>query len=214
MYVVFADLGKDKDFAAQGIIQHVVEGSDPRYVVDRFVLRYVTRLSLKTSYSDQVKHFKMLSSLPDMHGDVIGCFDATGIGKPVAEEFKRQNIFPKGITITSGQNVGANDEGLTVPKVDLVDRLLIESENMRFIVPPDIDEQTKSILKKELIDFKRKVNKSTKNVSYGAGHDSIHDDVVLGICLGLWWLYRNVSLVENIIEQKKPEPYNELSYGM
>ena len=216
MYVVFADLGKSRDFAVQGIIQHTIEGNDPTRAVDRFVLRYIKRFPLQTSYRDQVAHFKKLLEWPDMRGEVEGVYDATGVGKAVAEEFERQHVRDTwGITISSGHQVGINAEGWTVPKIDLITGLLIDAEYGRFITAQGLPEDALRQLEKEMIDLKVKPNHKTRHVGIEAGNEETHDDMVLGICLGLWWLKQRVNLIEQEeIRQEVQEPYDELRYGM
>jgi hypothetical protein len=216
MHVVFADLGKSQDYAVQGIMQHVVEGNDNTRAVDRFVVRYIKRFPLQTSYRDQVAHFKRLMLLPEMRGDVEGVYDSTGVGKAVAEEFERQQVpNTYGISITSGQQVGVNAEGWTVPKLDLISCLLIEAEYGRFVVADGIGHDLAQQLEREMIALKPKINHRTRRVGVEAGTEDVHDDMILSIALGLWWIRRRVYLVENdVVEQKPSEPYNELKYGL
>jgi hypothetical protein len=215
MYVVFADLGKARDYAVQGIIQHDIKGDDPKTSVDMFVLRYLKRFPLGTSYHDQVDHYCKLMDLPDLHGDVEGVYDATGVGKAVAELFGRKNVYPTGLTITSGSAIGANAEGYTVPKVDLVDGFLISLETGRFVVAQGVDEAAAAQLKREMIDLKIRVNPRTKHVGIEAGHEDVHDDIVMGVCMGLWWIKRRSNLIEGIDTVENPEiPYDELTYGL
>lgn len=213
MYCVFADIGQAKDYPAQGIIQHVVEGNDPETATDLFVLRWIERIPLGTAYRDQVKNFKKLMEQEEMHGEVISAIDGGGVGRAVLELFHDQDVFPMPITFTAGSTEGRNDIGITVPKTSLVQGFLISMETGRFIVAEGMPDDSMRKLQKEMRDLTIKVNPKTKHATIEAGHEETHDDMIMAICLGLYWLKKNATLVEDrYIEQKNYKKYNELNY--
>jgi hypothetical protein len=213
MYCVFADIGQAKDYPAQGIIQHVVDGNDPETATDLFVLRWIERIPLGTAYRDQVKNFKKLMDQEEMHGEVISAIDGGGVGRAVLELFHDQDVHPMPITFTAGSTEGRNDIGITVPKTSLVQGFLISMETGRFIVAEGMPDDTVRKLQKEMRDLTIKVNPQTKHATIEAGHEETHDDMIMAICLGLHWLKKNATLVEDrYIEQKNYKQYNELNY--
>jgi hypothetical protein len=130
------------------------------------------------------------------------------------------------ITATAGHEQGFNDIGITVPKIDLVQGFIISLENDRFHVPESLpagasEDQIREYaavrrqLSKEMADLKIKVDTRTKHVGIEAGHEEIHDDMVMAICNGLYWIKRRTNLIEDREpEETAAKPYNEMTYGM
>ena len=117
--------------------------------------------------------------------------DATGVGRPVVDLFRRAQqkgkfnaqIIP--VTITGGEKVHYEDGFWRVPKRDLVVSLQVILQERRLRIAPDIE--LKRELVEEVASFKVKIDPLTAQDSYGAvGRVGAHDDIVLSVALANW----------------------------
>ncbi len=182
-YFIGLDLGQSADFSALAILE---KQGDGQAVV--FHCRHLQRWPLRTSYPSIVADTARIVSskeLRDVRKPVLAV-DATGVGAPVVDLFKRErmNVQLEPIQITGGDSV-TREHGLTrVPKRDLVSAAQVALQTGRLKIAADLPEA--ATLTRELESFQVKINLDTAHDSYGAWREGAHDDLVLAVCLALW----------------------------
>lgn len=112
--------------------------------------------------------------------------DATGVGAPVIDLFKREQMAAelKAIQITGGDRVTQEGGIIRVPKRDLVSAAQVALQTERLKVASSLPEA--STLVRELQNFQVKINLETAHDSSGAWREGAHDDLVLAVALALW----------------------------
>ena len=170
---------------------HPVEVSKPEYRV-----RHLERPPLGTSYVEVVERIlELLESLRDT--ELVLAVDTTGVGRPVADMLKAHlekwlesnrpgvRLTTGWITITGGDSVTkAEGGGLRVPKRDLASAPLLLLQNGQLKIAAEMP--LAETLRKELLNFKVKINISTAHDSYEAWREGDHDDLVLSVALACW----------------------------
>jgi hypothetical protein len=120
----------------------------------------------------------------------------TGVGRPVADMLKRRleewleqdrdvYLNTAWITITGGDSVTkAEGGGLRVPKRDLASAPLVLMQNKQLKIAEGL--ALADTLKRELLNFKVKINIATGHDSYEAWREGYHDDLVLAVAMACW----------------------------
>ena len=178
------------DWDTQRTRWHSVENGKPEYRV-----RHLERPPLGTSYVKVVERIlELLTSLEDE--ELVLAVDTTGVGQPVADMLKRHlkkwlesnrrvRLTTGWITITGGDSVTkAEGGGLRVPKRDLASAPLVLMQNGQLKIAQEMP--LAETLRKELLNFKVKINISTAHDSYEAWREGDHDDLVLSVALACW----------------------------
>jgi len=161
------------------------EHPDDRPLVE-FLVRWVERVPLGTSYVDVVERIAAVSEqalLVDRH--VVVVVDQTGVGRPIYDMLRRRCTVPlRGITFTAAADeILPNPSQIRVPKRDLVTALEVALEDRRLHMHPNI--ALAEDLRAELQQFQ--VNLSARgHDTYEAGRGH-HDDLVMALCLAVWW---------------------------
>lgn len=210
--VVSADLGQQADFTAVAIIERVerlnpdfngveaqmsqerrkrgvrgFEYTEPKNLPPLFNCTYLKRFELGTPYTEVVSKIKRLMDSPKMQDQPLAlALDATGVGTPVRDMFKKEmpgaRIYP--VTIHGGDNELFNKGFYRVPKRELVSRAVKLLQRRELNIAPSLE--FASTLVEELRAFKLKININTGHDSYEAWRERDHDDLVLALCIGLW----------------------------
>jgi len=160
-YVVGADLAKHTDFT----VCIVLDENGHVCAFDRF------------SQLDWVFQRKRIVNLTNLYSARL-LVDSTGVGDPVYDELRRENVRVEGYKFTSAS------------KKDLIENLSIMLENNQ-ISYPDIPE-----LVNELKIFGYTVG-STGLVRYGAP-EGYHDDCVISLALAAWMVKRPDAWVQAV----------------
>jgi hypothetical protein len=191
VYLVGLDLGQSQDYTALVIIEQA--GSAPAH----YRLRFIKRFPLRTSYQEIMDFvIRILKSQEfKVHPSAL-IVDATGVGAPVVDMFKRAKVRPIAVTITGGFEVTrVSGREYRVPKRDLVSTLRLLFDDGRLEIAEGLPEA--KVLVDELLNFRLKVS--------AAGHDTYepwregeHDDLVFATALAAWY-------GENRIKRSKPE---------
>jgi hypothetical protein len=158
-------------------------------------MRHLERLALGTSYVEVVERVvELLKSLGDE--ELVLAVDTTGVGRPVAdmlkerlerwlEEERNTCLHTAWITITGGDSVTkAEGGGIRVPKRDLASAPLVLMQNGQLKIAEAL--QLAPVLRRELLNFKVKINIATGHDSYEAWREGDHDDLVLAVALACW----------------------------
>ena len=210
-FVVAVDLGQATDYTAVVVLEAVGVGTgeqeldyraDPIYdaqlrrvgpwrekQVAHYHARHVERLPLGVPYPQQVAHVGGLLGRAPLAGQVQLVLDSTGVGRAVVDMFRAAGLRPVAITITSGHTVHKErwDE-IHVPKKDLVGVVQVLLQQQRLRIAASLP--TAGLLTQELLGFRQRVTASA-HLTYGAAEDwrsAQHDDLVLGVALGCWWM--------------------------
>jgi hypothetical protein len=158
-------------------------------------VRHLERPALGTSYVDVVERIiVLLKSLGDE--ELVLAVDMTGVGRPVADMLKARlaewleadrsiQLNTAWITITGGDSVTkAEGGGIRVPKRDLASAPLVLMQNKQLKIAEGL--QLADTLKRELLNFKVKINIGTGHDSYEAWREGDHDDLVLAVAMACW----------------------------
>ena len=158
-------------------------------------VRHLERPTLGTSYVEVVERVvELLKSLGDE--ELVLAVDTTGVGRPVADMLKLRlnewleadrstQLHAAWITITGGDSVTkAEGGGIRVPKRDLASAPLVLMQNKQLKIAEGL--QLADTLKRELLNFKVKINIATGHDSYEAWREGDHDDLVLAVAMACW----------------------------
>jgi hypothetical protein len=183
-YFVGLDLGQSADFSAIAVMERHGTTKD-NYV---FHCRHLERWKLRTSYPAIVADtVRMMNSSQMQSGRTrpMLAVDATGVGAPVIDLFKRERINARlePIQITGGSEITKENHVTRVPKRDLVSTVQVYLQNGRLKIAEQLPEA--ETLTRELQNFQVKISDNAHD-SYGAWREGTHDDLVLAASLALW----------------------------
>jgi hypothetical protein len=141
------------------------------------VISRVTRLLKRFPISEHPNHTRLL-------------IDATGVGRPVVDSFRAQGVYPIGITIHGGDRVseeigGPRELTLRVPKRDLVSAVQTLLQNNRLRIAAGLP--LADVLRRELLNFKMRIDPRTAHDSYSHWREGDHDDLVLATACAAWF---------------------------
>jgi|SRR5215217_32830 len=170
-------------------------------------LRHLERYELGTPYPEVInKVIRLLSRHPIRHHleRTRLIVDATGVGRPVVDSFRAQGVHPVSITIHGGDTVTAEAPApeilnLRVPKRDLVGATQTLLQVRRLQIAAGLP--LAATLRKELLNFRIKINIASGHDSYEHWREGDHDDLVLATAVACW--YREVTNVQ--VEQRNRE---------
>lgn len=179
-FVCGVDLGQARDYTAVAIVE--------RQAAERvWAVRYLERYPLGTPYPETVERVEALMNRPPMRGDSQLVLDATGVGRPVFDLFRRGGMGRRvvGITIHGGDAVVLDRalSGYRVPKRDIVGTLDLHLQQQRLKIAPGLRDA--DVLLKELQNYKIHISDSGHD-SYGTWRSGDHDDLVLAVGLAIW----------------------------
>jgi hypothetical protein len=185
------DLGQVKDFSALGIIECIrtITDGDGKNEITQLNCIHLQRWQLRTSYpaivADVVQMINGLDPLLSQGGKVTLAIDATGVGAPVVDLFKREKINAelRPIQIVAGSNVSSEFGMTRVPKRDLVSNVQVGLQNRTLKIAAGLE--LAEVLSRELQNFTVKITDAANDV-YGAWREGTHDDLVLAVALALW----------------------------
>jgi hypothetical protein len=205
-FVVGVDLGQSQDPTAIAVLEKIDGVLDfrcaehrhcniigpPQKPAEEFHVRHLERLPLGLSYPTIVARIGDLMARPPLCGgegqkpaELV--IDETGVGRPVGDIFVQSGFKPVRVTITAGAEVThqrANRwnvaKQILISKVDA----LLNTGELKFAAAlAEAD-----AMKEELKDFRRKLSETGK-ATYAA-RVGRHDDLILAVAIGLWWVTR------------------------
>jgi hypothetical protein len=194
-FFVGLDLGQSQDFTALAVVERKeFEGEwDAAAFAHRtetsVSLRYLERLPLGTSYPDIVARVsKILHSAALKQGHRHLVVDATGVGQPVVDLLRREElgseILP--VTITGGASEGLTKGGHRVPKRDLIVGLQVVLQEGELQIAAGLKEGAAFV--REMADMRVQMTNGGRE-RYGA-RSGEHDDLVLAVALACWGVRR------------------------
>lgn len=223
-YYLGLDLGQSADYSALTIIEEpvwmfqqwrspatldpkVLETAlrrnfhDGRPPLPAVQLRHLERFELGTPYPSVVARVASLLNKPPLAGrPCCLLIDKTGVGVAVAEMFEQAWLQPVCITIHGGSSVTRDPDviGHRVPKRDLVGAVQVLLQNRRLRIAPALPHA--ETLKKELLNFRVKIDPHTAHDSYEHWREGIHDDLVLATAIACWyrqWFQAHLELANS-----------------
>ena len=148
-------------------------------------VRYLERFELGTRYTRVIERVQELIGTPPLEGKKITALvDATGVGRAVVDSFFQAGLRPTPVTIHGGASVGQDHNGFRVPKRDLVSAVQVLLQNQRLKIAGGLP--LAETLKKELLNFKVKIDSATAHDSYSHWREGDHDDLVLATAMACW----------------------------
>jgi hypothetical protein len=193
MFLVGLDLGQSQDYTAICVTERIQPRVD--WLWDGLVptppavyhCRHLERLPLGTSYPDIAAHIRaMLLRPPLCERETYMAIDATGVGRPVVDWFRRARLRVSlyGVTIHGGDTTTKETAmDWHVPKRDLIaaTQVLLQAQRLKFASAlPET-----ATLVKELLDYRVKIDPATAHDSYNA-REGVHDDLVLALALSVF----------------------------
>jgi hypothetical protein len=168
----------------------------------RLHVRHLQRFELGTKYTEIVSSVRrlLLGEPFRRHlGRVKLIIDKTGVGRPTMDVFTDRGVYPASVTIHGGDKVTMEDVmNFRVPKRDLVASVQTLLQNGSLKVAAGLPEAT--TLKRELQNFRVKIDPKTAHDSYSHWREGDHDDLVLSVALACWyrgylvaWQYRDLA---------------------
>jgi hypothetical protein len=202
-FYVGLDLGQAQDYTALAVVQSGAQQDPETRGIEKYLhLRHLERYELGTPYpaiADKVAVLMRDERLSPNEYDPSRrrifrsepqlIVDDTGVGRAVADFLRARGLRFKAVTITGGDEVNAVGGGrYRVPKRDLVGALEVPFHTGKLKIAEGMD--LWPALKKELLNFRRKINLRTAHDSYEAWREGDHDDLVLAAALACWWITR------------------------
>jgi len=182
-YFVGLDLGQAQDFSALAVME--CQGLTKETYT--FHCRHLQRWKLRTSYPAIIADTVQIMNSPQVQQGkrAVLVVDATGVGAPVVDLFKRERIQGKlePIQIVAGSTVSKENGVTRVPKRDLVSTVQVYLQNKRLKIASQLE--LAETLTRELQNFQVKITDAA-NDTYGAWREGTHDDLVLAAALALW----------------------------
>lgn len=160
-------------------------------------VRHLERFDLGTPYPRIIERVQALLGTPPLRScRTIFLVDKTGVGAGVVDAFVEAGVSLKAITIHGGSEVGKDPQrpGYRVPKRDLVSAVQVLLQNRRLKVSGALP--LAETLKKELLNFRVKIDPNTAHDSYEHWREGDHDDLVLATAVAAWfrqWWNRDID---------------------
>ena len=182
-YHLGLDLGQAADYTALCIVERGAPEVDAagKTLDPPLNVRHLQRFKLGTSYPDIVAEVVAINSR--LTGGPHLVFDATGVGRPVVDLFKKAGLSPYAVTLTAGNTPSNTGMDWTLPKRDLITRLNVALQEKRLHVSRALPEAP--TLLHELNNYKVKISLAGHD-SYNAWRESDHDDLVIATGLAVW----------------------------
>jgi hypothetical protein len=208
-WCVGVDLGQTSDPTAIAVLEntkgvldrnsalerHCGIGTKAQIPADRIDVRHLERLPLGLSYPTVVQRVKDILARPPLCGDESTkpadlVIDQTGVGAAVGDIFVDAGLWPIRVSITGGSEVTGTGtwerQHWHVAKTVLISTVdaMLHTGTLRFAAA--LTEA--GTMKDELLDFRRKLSDAGR-ATYAA-RTGRHDDLVLAVAIGCWWIAR------------------------
>ena len=151
-------------------------------------LRHLERYELGTKYTEIITGVRRLLLRDPIRRRLKRTallVDKTGVGAAVVDSFWQAGVRPISVTIHGGSAVSEEPHHYRVPKRDLVAAVQTLLQNGRLKIAEGLE--LAPTLKKELLNFRVKINPATAHDSYEHCRESDHDDLVLATAMACWY---------------------------
>lgn len=196
------DLGQAQDYTALTAIEKKLIKNDitmdylntlPDKTVEgggkEYHLRHVERFALGTTYPAIVSKLQDRINAINLEDKYMVVVDATGVGRPVVDLMRKNNIRCVPVSFTAGEKENFDEVfgGWRVPKRILVSNLQVLFQNGQLKMAASLPHI--NVLTKELMNLKVKVT-AAKNDTYEAWREGDHDDLVFSLAMAAWYAVR------------------------
>lgn len=166
--------------------------------------RHLQRFELGTPYPAIVGHIRqMLATPPLADRRTALVVDATGVGVGVVDQFVHSGLSPIPVSIHGGEKTTPDGSGgYRVPKRDLVGAVQILLQSERLKISRELPEAAP--LRRELQNFRVKIDPRTAHDSYSHWREAEHDDLVLATALAAWfrqWWNSNIDTANALLRR-------------
>jgi len=171
---------------AAGALWHALRFGRPAEVP--LAVRHLERFDLGTRYTDVVARVRGVTRSAPLRGmPGVLLVDKTGVGAAVLDAFTNAGVGAVAITLHGGSAVSRDPQraGFRVPKRDLVTVAQVLLQGGRLKIAAALPEA--ETLKKELLNFRAKIDPKTAHDSYAHWRESDHDDLVLAVSMAAWF---------------------------
>jgi hypothetical protein len=152
-------------------------------------VRHLERFPLGTPYPKVVERVsKLMHSSPLRERRDVLLVDQTGVGAAVVDSLVEAGLDPMAISIHGGDRVTREPHKhnrLRVPKRDLIGAAQVLLQSGRLRIAEGLQEA--ETLRKELLNFKVKIDPKTAHDSYSHWREQDHDDLVLAVSMAAWY---------------------------
>jgi hypothetical protein len=165
-----------------------LSGENGRPAEVPLAVRHLERFELGTKYTTVVDSVApRVRSEPLRRMPAVLLVDKTGVGAAVLDSFTHARIGAVAITLHGGSSVARDPQraGFRVPKRDLVTVTQVLLQNGRLRVAAELPEA--ETLKRELLNFRVKIDPKTAHDSYEHWREAEHDDLVLAVSMAAWF---------------------------
>jgi hypothetical protein len=184
-YLIGLDLGQTNDFSALALLERTYRrtGEVPEGWQAHYACRLLRRFAWGTPYPAVVERLRTLTAAAPLRNATL-VVDQTGVGRAVVDMLRqaRLPVRVQPITITGGHAISDGNDGLHVPKRELVSALQVLLQNRRLQVAPVPE---RAVLLQELLTFKVKIT-ATANEVFESCRERDHDDFVIAVALAAW----------------------------
>lgn len=180
-YFIGLSLGQAQEHTALALMQRLPLAEGPSFQV-----RHLQRYPIGSSYPSMAADLaQSLQREPFRSSRPRLAIDATTVGRPVVEMFKRQRlpVTLRPVLITAGDKVTHEDGFTRIAKRDLVGLVQVALQTRTLRIAATLKDA--STLVSELQNFRIKVTESTGD-AFLAWREGAHDDLVLAVALALW----------------------------
>lgn len=151
-------------------------------------VRHLERFELGTRYPEVVGRVGELVETPPLKGrSSVLLVDKTGVGAGVVDHLAQAGLRPNAVTIHGGSTVSRDPQrpGLRVPERDLVCAVQVLQQTGRLKIAKGLAEA--ETLRRELLNFRIKIDPKTAHDSYEHWREGKHDDLVLATAMACWF---------------------------
>ncbi len=174
-------------------------------------VRHLRRYELGTKYTAIIEDVRGLLLKPPIRQRLEQTrllIDKTGVGAAVVDGFEAAGVHPLSVTIHGGDRVALEAQGFRVPKRDLVAAVQTTLQDGRLRIAEGLE--LADTLRRELLNFRVKIDPKTAHDSYSHWREQDHDDLVLAAALACWYReYINRDLeARNAAARRWGRPYS------
>ena len=172
-YFVGLDLGQTSDYTAMAVVEKTEAGLS---------VSSLERVNGRP-YPNIVSRVADYLSRPPLADQYLLVVDATGVGRGVVDMIRSAGISPIALTITGAARVTGSKRAPRVPKVDLIEGLLLAFQSGTIKIAAELEHAP--TLSRELTELRRKIS-ANGHVSFGVWREGEHDDLILALAMAVW----------------------------
>lgn len=170
-------------------VYQALDGTETRdHPPVNFALRHLERMLPGTGYPEIVSRVEALHR--QLRNPTV-LVDATGVGRPAVELFRKPDSSMSVLTLTAGDQTTQDGSSYRIPKRDVISATQVLLQTGRLKIARSLPHA--ALLARELVNFRFKVGreKADDTPDWREGPD---DDLVLALAIAAWEAERNPGL--------------------